>query len=72
MVFLGLDGVIRSLVAARANRDIEIWESRFKTAGSHTVETTIVGMRVVFTADPENIKAVLSSQFHDYGVFVGS
>lgn len=63
----GLDEVIRSLVAARANRDMEIWESRFKTAGSHTVETTIVGMRVIFTADPENIRAVLSSQFHDYG-----
>ena len=72
MVFLGLDEVIKSLVAARANRDMELWESRFKKAGSHTVETTILGVRVVFTEDPENIRAVLTSQFHDYGVFVGS
>ncbi|KAG0136756.1 cytochrome P450 [Tuber indicum] len=46
---------------------MELWESRFKTVGSHTVEVSIMGTRVIFTEDPENIRAVLASQFHDYG-----
>jgi len=72
MVFLGLDKVKNALVAARANKDVELWENRFKNTGSHTVETTIIGMRVILSDDPENIRAVLASQFHDYGMFVGS
>lgn len=39
----------------------------FKDAGANTVEFTILGRRVIQTADPENIKAVLATQFHDYG-----
>ncbi|CAZ83257.1 unnamed protein product [Tuber melanosporum] len=46
---------------------MELWESRFKTVGSHTVEVSIMGTRVIFTEDQENIRAVLASQFHDYG-----
>jgi len=72
MVFPGLDEVKRSLVAAKAGKEMEFWENRFKIAGRRTVETTIAGMRVIFTDDPENIRAVLASQFHDYGMFIGS
>jgi len=72
MVFLGLDEVKRTLVAAGANKDMELWENRFKITGRHTVETTVINMRVILTDDPENIRAVLASQFHDYGMFVGS
>ncbi|RPA94891.1 cytochrome P450, partial [Choiromyces venosus 120613-1] len=45
----------------------EHWESRFKISGGHTVEITVVGKRIIITDDPENMKAVLASQFHDYG-----
>lgn len=33
----------------------------------YTVEGNAGGKRVVFTADPENIKAILATQFQDYG-----
>lgn len=36
--------------------------------GSYTVETTLgSNIRVLLTADPENIKAILATQFHDFG-----
>lgn len=34
---------------------------------NHTGETRIIGRRMVMTADPENIKAILATQFADYG-----
>jgi len=33
----------------------------------YTAETRLLGKRIVFTADPENIKAILAKQFDDYG-----
>lgn len=39
----------------------------FNYAGSHTVEGRVAGRRIVFTADYENIKAILATQFSDYG-----
>jgi cytochrome P450 len=43
------------------------WLRWFGGANSWTVEATPGGRRVVFTADPENIKAILATQFNDYG-----
>ncbi|PWW73352.1 cytochrome P450 52A5 [Tuber magnatum] len=63
----GLDVVERAVVAARANKYMELWEGWFKIAGSRTIEISIIGTRAILTDDPENIKAVLASQFHDYG-----
>ena len=34
---------------------------------NYTVEASPVGRRCIFTADPENIKAILATQFTDYG-----
>ncbi len=34
---------------------------------NYTAECTVVGRRCIFTADPENIKAILATQFADYG-----
>ncbi|KAI4191103.1 MAG: hypothetical protein L6R41_000324 [Letrouitia leprolyta] len=38
------------------DRDLEFWEWVFATC-----------QRFIFTADPENIKAILATQFHEYG-----
>lgn len=35
---------------------------------NRTVETTLLGQRIILTDDPENIKAILASQFGDYGM----
>lgn len=51
-------------------RDLEFWAllfSKLPLGRSKTVEMTIAGRRFIFTTDPENIKAILSTQFDDYG-----
>ena len=48
--------------------EIDVWWWLF-SYGTHnmTVELGVGGQRMVFTADPENIRAVLATQFDDYG-----
>lgn len=38
-----------------------------KPKAPYTIEFRIAGKRIIATADPENIKAILASQFNDYG-----
>jgi len=54
------------------HKNLEFWEWMFENYGTaaspYTVESTVGGdKRVIFTADPENIKAILTTQFEDYG-----
>lgn len=47
-----------------------MWEWLFSHSNSDyskTVEFGIGGQRMILTADPENIKAILATQFSDYG-----
>ncbi|KAI9803776.1 MAG: hypothetical protein M1825_001656 [Sarcosagium campestre] len=63
----GLDVIFFILKVARDYTNMEWWQSFFHDLGSHTVETCVAGQRMVFTDDPENIKALLASQFNDFG-----
>ncbi|KAK0922239.1 hypothetical protein LTR91_004913 [Friedmanniomyces endolithicus] len=48
----------------------EWWWKLFQRPGEesrYTVESIIMGARMIFTADEENIKAILASQFQDSG-----
>ncbi|KAL8690227.1 MAG: hypothetical protein Q9218_004278 [Villophora microphyllina] len=52
--------------------DLDFWYYLFghcspPVSSSRTAEFRIAGQRFVFTADSENIKAVLATQFNDYG-----
>jgi cytochrome P450 len=49
------------------HQNMQGWLRWFTMGDSWTVEACPVGRRVVFTADPENIKAILATQFNDYG-----
>lgn len=53
------------------HRNHEWWSKMFKENGNpnlpYTVEAIVVGDRITFTADEENIKAILATQFADYG-----
>jgi cytochrome P450 len=49
------------------HKNLEQWRSVFSEVGGYTGETAIVGRRIIFTADPENIKAILATQFGDFG-----
>lgn len=67
----GLDLVYRTLRAVWNNQAYEMWHGIFYGYGNpsnpYTVESRLGGQRMIFTADPENIKAILAAQFHDYG-----
>lgn len=53
------------------HRNHEWWWRNFTETGNknlpYTLEATTVGERIIFTADEENIKAILATQFQDYG-----
>ena len=51
-------------------KDQEFWDGLFshvRDRQSKTIEMTMARRRYIFTADPENIKAILATQFDDYG-----
>ena len=68
---LGLLVLIRDIYYFSRQRSHELWWQHFREAGHpeapYTVETLVFGFRVVLTADEENIKAVLASQFAEFG-----
>ncbi|MCJ1464288.1 hypothetical protein MMC07_002901 [Pseudocyphellaria aurata] len=50
------------------HRDLESWKRFLRGSRAvSTAEVTMMGLRVVFTVDPENIKAIHATQFADYG-----
>ena len=59
--------VYRALKAAKKRQALELWQQHF--LGKHdrsTVELRVVNRRVVVTAEPDNMKAVLATQFSDF------
>lgn len=66
----GIDVVLRSVSHTNADTDLDFWHWLFgwsPNKRSKTVEVSLARERFIFTADPENIKAVLATQFEDYG-----
>jgi hypothetical protein len=65
--------IIKAVYFFLVERNLEFWAGNFDTAKRaghaipYTAETTTLGGRLVFTSDEENIKAILASQFADYG-----
>lgn len=56
------------------HRAHDFWINNFKTAGSKigkdnawTFESITMGERLILTADEENVKAILATQFQDFG-----
>ncbi|KFA76367.1 hypothetical protein S40288_07123 [Stachybotrys chartarum IBT 40288] len=66
---LGLDFIIASVRATLRHDNLEHWRKHMvqDVGGSWTCEGRILNQRVAFTADPDNIKAILATQFSDYG-----
>lgn len=69
-----LDFIYSAVQATMRHKNLENWRAFFtKTGvdsdgnGSYTLEVRAFDRRVVFTADPENIKAILATQFADFG-----
>jgi len=51
---------------ARNNTTYDGWKEKSERVG-YTFEMTLLLNRFVFTAEPENMKALLTSQFNDFG-----
>lgn len=72
---LGMDIVFGAVKATMSHKNMEKWDEFFTSSktdaangnGMYTSELTVMGRRTVFTADPENIKAILATQFNDFG-----
>ena len=67
----GLGTLAKALYYFSNWRNHEFWWKVFYENGNpknpYTVEAITIGERIVFTADEENIKAILATQFQDYG-----
>ncbi|KAI9898948.1 hypothetical protein N3K66_005409 [Trichothecium roseum] len=64
---LGLDLVAGFIGAVKQHAEYTHWLSTFHVNGLWTTESRLLGRRSLFTADPENVKAILATQFADYG-----
>ncbi|KAJ5090162.1 hypothetical protein N7532_008846 [Penicillium argentinense] len=67
-----LDFIYKGHQANLVNKDVEFWAQSIATAGGSrdckTAELDAgISTRIVLTKDPENIKALLTGQFADYG-----
>ncbi|KAF1919381.1 cytochrome P450 52A11 [Ampelomyces quisqualis] len=65
----GLDLAYDIIANALQDEVYEMWVgmfAKFAGPGRYTVEASL-GERMILTADPENIKAILATQFKDYG-----
>ena len=49
------------------NADYDLVNKYVAQTGAYTYEMQLPGARHIVTADPENIKAILASQFEDFG-----
>lgn len=70
----GLDFVYSAVQATIHHKNLENWQRLFNRTGadahgngSFTLEVRAFDRRVVFTADPENMKAILATQFGEFG-----
>lgn len=68
---LGIDFIWDGMSSGARDENLAFWHRFFMRFGNpsnpYTVEGNAGGRRIVFTADYENIKAILATQFHDYG-----
>ena len=67
----GLGTLAQALYYFSNWRNDEFWWKMFGQSGNprhpYTVEAITIGARLVFTADEENVKAILATQFQDFG-----
>lgn len=65
----GIDFIYSGVRGTLNHKNLEVWDRWFRTPNGpvYTCEARLARRRCIFTADPENIKAILATQFTDYG-----
>ncbi|KAF2118617.1 cytochrome P450 [Lophiotrema nucula] len=64
---LALDLIVNAFKAARSGHILQFFERAVAPVG-HTFEQVLLGVSGIDTFDPQNIEAVLSSQFKEFGL----
>ncbi|KFY87560.1 hypothetical protein V500_06893 [Pseudogymnoascus sp. VKM F-4518 (FW-2643)] len=64
-----IDMICRAIYNSTHDNNFEGWRELFRKngRGRFTVEARPASQRVILTAEPENIKAILATQFSDFG-----
>ncbi|PWY75532.1 cytochrome P450 [Aspergillus heteromorphus CBS 117.55] len=65
---LGIPGFLRMLTAVKEKRWVEYISQFYETFGHTFTQVSIGGVEMYGTAEPENIKALLATQFQDFGL----
>ncbi|GLA70827.1 protein kinase alk2 [Aspergillus tubingensis] len=65
---LGITGFYRIAKAAREKRWVEFIADHYQTSGPTFRQQALGGLMVTNTVEPENIKALLATQFQDFGL----
>ncbi|KAI9653030.1 MAG: hypothetical protein M1831_006237 [Alyxoria varia] len=67
----GLDFVYDIVRHSKKDSNLRFWHKNFMLIGNpanpYTFEVDCGGERIIVTADPENVKAILATQFNDFG-----
>lgn len=63
---LGIDTIRNMMKADREQRTPDFMVERFNRMGRYTFLVQVLGQSNILTADPENIKAILATQFADF------
>ena len=66
MWIIGFDIIKGSMNHAKKSTTYYGWRDKCEKVG-YTFEMTLLLNRIIFTADPENMKALLTTQFTDFG-----
>ncbi|KAI0392106.1 cytochrome P450 [Xylariaceae sp. FL0594] len=63
----GIDIIYKQVKATMQYKNMESFLDALSVSPNYNAEGRLLGRRLIFTGDPENIKAILATQFSDYG-----
>lgn len=66
--FLGFGLLRQMLIHQKKGRLPDFFQSRFELNNAWTMLARVAGKRLISTKDPENIKAILATQFNDFAL----
>ena len=64
----GLDWLLEMINAIKVNNVLQVWHSAFSRVGSSTFWHLATGRWIIFTCEPENLKAILATRFDDWPI----
>lgn len=64
----GLDWLLEMINAIKVNNVLQVWHSAFSRVGSNTFWHLATGRWIIFTCEPENLKAILATRFDDWPI----